>query len=489
VSQDESRNDAVSARQPDPPAYEPPDDGNDGFALLQGSAPWARRLTRRAKLLRASVIVGVVALAVSVVAGSTVIAQVIGDRFTAHPPSTLRVVQSFPTFPAQSLHANLPLSAYTAPIALIQLAPGSSRDAGMSPAWACWVTEPLRQTAGGLSVLHAARTLDGGASWLERAVPAVSATGCQIVADQEAPSRALLIAHTNATDGPACQSRLLLTQDDGVTWREIAPSPTVGAGCTASYALQMGAVFVTPAADSATGAPGGVAFWRIDSSGPWTSPDTGQPQLIVTAVVGARPGGRLLGLATMNGAPDSTREMMESADGGTTWRSIGSLPGPHPTLFVGERGQRAPGGPIYAIADGRPQTAGAAPTLALWRWDDANHVWATLPAIPHLPTAPDPLAQPETTVVGVGPDGGLLVSVPDGTSKNEEPAGRALWYWANTARRWVVSETVHPAGAYLFGLGWSGDTATLWLIYLHIGVPPHLELYTTRFTPNTLTLK
>jgi hypothetical protein len=223
------------------------------------------------------------------------------------------------------------------------------------------------------------------------------------------------------------------------------------------------------------------------------SSDTGQPDLLVTAVVGASPSGGLFGVANHDGAPDSPGELMESADSGATWRSVVNLPGPHATLFVDERGQRAPDSPVYAITDGAPQPAGNtdanASTRALWRLDEAQHGWATLPAIPHLPTAPDPLTQPETTVVGVGPDAGLLVSVPDGASKNEEPAGRALWYWANTAQRWVVSETVHPAGAYLYGLGWSGDTATLWLIYLHIGVPPHLELYTTRFTSNTLALK
>jgi hypothetical protein len=112
-----------------------------------------------------------------------------------------------------------------------------------------------------------------------------------------------------------------------------------------------------------------------------------------------------------------------------------------------------------------------------------------LPGIPRAVNIPDPLTQPETAVVGVGPDGGLLVSAPLTTSVTDEPANRVFWYWVDTAQRWIRNEAASAPGAYLFGLGWSGDAATLWLIYLHLGVPPHLEMFTTRFTADSFRLK
>ena len=125
----------------------------------------------------------------------------------------------------------------------------------------------------------------------------------------------------------------------------------------------------------------------------------------------------------------------------------------------------------------------------LWRWNDERRQWVALPDIPRLVNVPDPLAQPDTAVVGVGPNGGLLVSAPITASMNEEPASRSFWYWEETTQRWSRNDAASAPGAYLYGLGWSGNAATLWLIYLHLGVPPHLEMFTTRFSADSFSPK
>ena len=72
---------------------------------------------------------------------------------------------------------------------------------------------------------------------------------------------------------------------------------------------------------------------------------------------------------------------------------------------------------------------------------------------------------------------------------NEEPASRSFWYWEETTQRWIRNDAASAPGAYLYGLGWSGNAATLWLIYLHLGVPPHLEMFTTRFSADSFAPK
>ncbi len=145
--------------------------------------------------------------------------------------------------------------------------------------------------------------------------------------------------------------------------------------------------------------------------------------------------------------------------------------------------------PIYAISNKASQTTQGIPARVLWQWNDERRQWVALPDIPRLVNVPDPLAQPDTAVVGVGPDGGLLVSAPITASMNEEPASRSFWYWEETTQRWIRNDAASAPGAYLYGLGWSGNAATLWLIYLHLGVPPHLEMFTTRFSADSFAPK
>jgi hypothetical protein len=469
----------------EPTGQEPPD---DGFSLFQGPIPWAQRLTRRAKVFRVTALVGLALVTISIVAGSSLIAQFFpqaGGSTTLTAPSSLRSALPFPTFPAMSLRATLPPSAYTTPISLIHVAPGYSTNPFISSAWVCWVTEPLVRSPGTANVLHVARTLDGGQTWRELASTISTASGCQIAADHEAFSSALLVADGSDGGTGPCSARLLLTQDDGDSWRSI-PTPQVYAtDCAAEYSLFGDTIFSSAGADLAAAAPQSAAVWRIGSSSAWTVANAG-PHLIVTAVVGQRSNGRFLGAAAF-ADPAGSGSLVESADDGATWSQIGALPGANATLYVDERAPQAHAAnePIYAISNKAPQTSQGVPARVLWRWNDERRQWAALPDIPRLVNVPDPLAQPDTAVVGVGPDGGLLVSAPITASMNEEPASRSFWYWEETAQRWIRNDAASAPGAYLYGLGWSGNTATLWLIYLHLGVPPHLEMFTTRFSADS----
>ena len=463
---------------------EPPD---EGFGLLQGSIPWARRLTPRAKVLRIAALFGLALVTVGIVAGSALIAQFFpqaGGAKTSAGFSGHDDALPFPTFPAVSMHATLPTSAYTTPISLIHVAPGYSSNAFLSSAWVCWVTEPLVRSPGSASLLHVARTLDGGQSWREVTPPVTSASGCQIAADHEAFSIVLLVADVGDSGTGPCSTQLLLTQDDGDSWSAIPPPQEYASDCAAEYSLFGDTVFASAGEDPTTQPPRPVEIWRVSASSAWATASAGSG-LIVTAMSGQRLSGKLLGVAAYADPHSGPGSVVESADGGATWSQIGALPGATATLYVDERapGAHAAADPVYAISL-KSQTAQSSPVRTLWRWNDERRQWAALPDIPRLANVPDPLAQPDTTVVGVGPDGGLLVSAPITASMNEEPASRTFWYWEDTAQRWIRNEAASAPGVYLYGLGWSGNAATLWLIYLHLGVPPHLEMFTTRFTPD-----
>jgi hypothetical protein len=480
------------------PQDEPPDEPSgqesldDGFGLLQGSMPWARRLTRRAKFFRIAALVGLALITVGIVAGSSLISQLFpqaGGSKTLTAPSGLRSALPFPTFPAMSLRATLPPSAYTTPISLIHVAPGYSSNPFISSAWVCWVTEPLVRSPGTTNVLHVARTLDGGQTWRELAPTISSASGCHIAADHENFSSALLVA--DASDGGTgpCAARLLLTQDDGDSWRPIPTPQTYATDCSGGYSLFGDTIFAS-AGENTTTPPQSVEAWRIGASSAWTIASAG-PDLIVTAVIGQRSDGRLLGAAAFADPNAGSGSIVESADGGATWSQIGALPGANATLYMDERAPKAHAAnePVYAISNKAPQTTQGVPARVLWRWDDERHQWVALPDIPRLVNVPDPLAQPDTAAVGVGPDGGLLVSAPITASLDDEPASRSFWYWEDTTQHWIRNDTASAPGAYLYGLGWSGNAATLWLIYLHLGVPPHLEMFTTRFSADSFNPK
>ena len=460
----------------------PPD---DGFGLLQGPIPWARRLTPRAKVLRVAALVGLALATVGVVAGSSLIAQLFpqaGGARTSTGHSGLNRALPFPTFPTMSLRATLPPSAYTTPISLIHVAPGYSSNAFLSSAWVCWVTQPLIRTPGSASLLHVARTVDGGQSWREFTLPVTSASGCQIAASHESFSSALLVADVSDAGTGPCSTRLLLTQDDGDSWRSIPTPEEYASDCAASYSLFDHTIFASAGEDLATAPPRPVEVWQVGVSSAWTTTLAGVG-MALTSVNGARPGGKLLGAARFTDTHAGVGQLMESTNGGLNWSAIGSLPDANTELFLDARtpDPNKPVSPIYAIS-ATSQSAQSSPARALWRWNYERRQWVALPDIPRLVNVPDPLIQPDTAVVGVGPDGGLLVSAPITASMNEEPASRSFWYWEDTAQRWIRNDAASAPGAYLFGLGWSGNSATLWLIYLHLGIPPHLEIFTTRFT-------
>jgi hypothetical protein len=490
VPQREPLRNLLPAREPASSSQEAPD---EGFLLLQGPAAWTEPLTRRAKLSRLAVILGVALLAVGVVAGSSALPRLFpsaSDKAASHAPSSLRSALPFPTYSATNLRASLPVSAYTTPISHISVAPGFSADAHISVAWICWVTVPL-QSAGAAFALHAARTLDGGRTWLEVPTPITSAAACRIIADHDTPERALLVVETSVGEIGACAPRLLLTSDDGGAWNEIPPAPIYATDCAAQYAMLANRIFVSADATSLSGRPETVESWRIGQASSWLPATSGLPGLIVTSVAGVQSNGRLVGAAIFTDPQAGAGQLVESEDGGATWSVTGSLPGANATLFMDERAAalRTSAQPIYVIADIPPQTDHTYPTRALWRWNETPATWESLPGIPRLANAPDPLTQPDSAVIGMGPGGGLLVSAPVPGSANEEPASRYFWYWDDTAQRWLLNESQSASGAYLYGLGWSANDATLWFIYLHIGVPPHLELHTAGLAENTFAVK
>jgi hypothetical protein len=383
-----------------------------------------------------------------------------------------------------SLRATLPPSAYTTPISQIHVAPGYSSNPFISSAWVCWVTAPLVRSPGTASVLHVARTLDGGQTWRELAPTISSASGCQIAADHKNFSSALLVADGSDGGTGPCSAQLLLTQDDGDSWRSIPTPQAYAADCAAEYSLFGDTIFAS-AGENATTQPQSVEVWRIGASSAWATPFAGVGA-VLTSVTGMRSSGKLLGAALFIDPHAGVGRLVGSDDDGVSWGDIGGLPGSNSKLFVDAR---TPDGgtatrPIYATSF-EAQSAQSLPVRALWRWNDERRQWVALPDIPRLVNVPDPLAQPDTAVVGVGPDGGLLVSAPISASVNEEPASRSFWYWQETTQRWIRNDAASAPGAYLYGLGWSGNAATLWLIYLHLGVPPHLEMFTTRFSADS----
>jgi hypothetical protein len=141
---------------------------------------------------------------------------------------------------------------------------------------------------------------------------------------------------------------------------------------------------------------------------------------------------------------------------------------------------RPDAGAIYAVSDQAIQSPGGSAKRALWRWNEGSRVWEALPGIPHLSNAPDPLAQSDFAVIGVGVDGGLLVVAPGANQTGDDQSRQNFWYWNRASQRWLVSESQVALVVRPYGIGWSANNATLWLIYAHLGVPAHVELYTTK---------
>ena len=132
----------------------------------------------------------------------------------------------------------------------------------ISPAWVCWVTEPLVRSPGTASVLHVARTLDGGQTWRELAPTISSASGCQIATHSRAFSSALLVADGSDGGTGPCSAQLLLTEDDGDSWRSIPTPQAYTTDCAAEYHLFGDTIFASPGADLAA-AP---QWWQCGGS-------------------------------------------------------------------------------------------------------------------------------------------------------------------------------------------------------------------------------
>jgi hypothetical protein len=422
-----------------------------------------------------------VALAVGVVGGSSLVMRFGGDRPTSHAASSLRSALPFPLLPTTSQRGSLPPSAYTTSINAIDLAPGYSSDAHAMPGWVCWVTDPSQQSPAGASALHAARTLNGGLSWREVALPLNSATSCDMETDHDIAARAL-VAVTTASDATgACSTRLLVTRDNGDHWSEIPPAPQYASDCAAGFRLFHDTLFAFAGADPVTAKLRPIALWKIGVSSSWTQASSGRADMVVTAVAGQRAGGQLLGAATFADPNAGPGSLVESADGGATWNAIGALPSVNAALFIdeGPPASRSGADTIYALSEHAPQSVGESNTRALWRWNESRRLWQALPGIPHLQNAPAPLAEADFAVIGVGLDGGLLAVAPGANQPGDDQSRQNFWYWNARENRWLVSESQIALVVRPYGIGWSGENATLWLIYAHLGVPAHVELYTT----------
>ncbi len=438
-------------------------------------------LNRVGRLRRAGVAVGVVLLALLVLLGPALSLALSGafaparDRAQAALDPHPRAVA---TFPASGSKITIPSG--SAGVGALSVSPAAGAP---GTAYACWPTRISVQPTSG--ALHLAYTTDGGLTWRSLAPPTMSgaASGCLVRPDALSPDGLLLAVDDDAASVP-CALPALYALRLGGAWRPV-PLPT-GAlpACGFQVALAASAVYLwadTPLMPD-TADSRGLFVWSPDLGASWRTSPAGLGNYSAFALLGVHARGQLLAQAT-HAAPAHGDALLESLDGGDSWVERGALPGTHPVVAALAPTSASSGdgwGALYATSAEVVSQPGDVIQYQLWATTSPTGPWAKLPAVPSPQPGTGSGGQDgEPLTLGAGPRGGLLIAlpVPDTTQSRNTPQ-RELWLWDPARRAWLLGAELLPFDAFFDGLEWRGDTPTLWLTLIHLGVPPTVDLYT-----------
>lgn len=452
-----------------------------------------RRLIARQKLTRGAVAVLAVALALFTLLDGPGATRGALNTLNAKLFSPL----STPTIAASDYTLQqLPPSAQH--LSTISLAPVAETS---GTAFACWVNPfpdaPADQR--GLAVIY--RTSDFGHSWRRLAFSRIVAVGCSVVTsavtDAAGGVGALVIAAPGYTTGGLCETpNLFAALGDGEVWTAVPwAAPGVTAPCDIQFALAGDAIFAWSTQPLITSASPANAAGRLivtrDYGATWSAADAGMGDDAGLALVGFRPGGRILATMPDVSGPPGAAMLMESSDYGATWRDLGDPPGAFPVVYASTDPSATDSGGwgrLYVRA--RPLISGvpADASHALLATATPGSKWTPIPLPPLVALDDSGVESALPVVVAVGPAGSLLVErgfVPTNNESQLSPE-RRLWVWSAGQRRWLLDPQPSLSNADLLGWGWSHGDQTIWVTSLELGVPPTLLLFTKTYTAANL---
>lgn len=451
-------------------------DDEQEFVVESGAPSFTLRLTRRQKLLRGGVALLVVVAAAFVLLGG--------------PSATASLLDS-PHQPVAAA-ARIPM-AHVGQLAAISLPPGSATiptlhigpaAGGPGAAYACW-TSPVVGVGGVTAgILHVTALTAGSLRWRAVSPPVTHATRCDIVADAVKPQAALLSVLTRPGDGAVCLlPDLYLTTDGGATWQKASLPDSHLHVCSVNLDLEDGRIYATsdvPLLPTQSGAPN--VFGRLivstDRGRTWRAADGALGSAASITLAGIRPGGRLLVVVSSPVHPGIS-VLWESGDDGISWRSLGTLPGTYAQVYVSQNpADTASGGwgRLYVRTQAPAQSDGGGGPHTYYATGYPGSGWRVVPSLPVAPINRGG-GSVDALDAGVGPGGLLYVTqVIAGLNDRAFTPPRTVWIWDPRQSRWLLSPVGLPANTLAQGMSWTATTMYLWLIIVHQGIPPTVQI-------------
>lgn len=479
-------------REPDGEGANGPDASDDFIITGRGDRPIAvQRLSRSGKARRLLIPVALVAVTAAILLGGQTVSALF-PKTVPHLVSVQSDLASFPAYtPPTPYKVHLPPGSSTSPISMIHLSPASGRPAEANTAYVCWVSRGQPELARARS-LQVAVTVDGGATWTPLTPPAQTGGSCSIQVDSLGATAALLAIFPEATAQAPCPLPALFhSANAGLSWRVIPLPPDAQPVCGVQFTLAHGVIYLSAdkplshnvLSSSSVRSVSGLLLRSTDFGVSWRACDT-MGVATSARVIAVRDSGVTLAEASIaTGGGQVYDALFESHDYGDAWAEVARLPASQTTVHASANpDERSEGGwgPLYATVTVHPQgkPAGVA-ILQVWKLSSDHTRWERLPAIPSVLSPDAPAPDEDTVVVGVGSSGSLIVAAPAPDVPNQEtPSAKYLWLWDATQQQWALDSYRIDSGAYFSDLGWYHNSPTLWITYIHLGIPPHIELFT-----------
>lgn len=459
-------------------------DEDQSFIVESGALSFTQRLTRRQKLLRGAV--------------TSLVVVVTAFFLLGGPGATSSLIVGLHE---QAAAAPVPM-ARVAPISTVRLPPGSATIATLriSPAangdeaYACWVAPSLVANAAA-GTLHVAALGGASESWRPVDPPVPTAVRCGIAADTVYPSKALLSAYDRTGSGASCSlPRLYFTGDGGATWTPVNWPRLSQAICSLQVELVAGHIYAASpgwrlAFDGRTANSNVRLIVSTNLGQSWQAGDAGLNDAPDFKLVGIRQGSELLAQISDQSQPNVST-LWESHDDGTSWISLGRLPGANAQVYVSQNpADTAHGGwgKLYLSAQTLINGVASGPERTFFATAYPGSGWSMLVGLPMPPgdTGPEPI---DTADTGVGPNGQFYVmrSMTSSNGRAFVPQ-RSLWIWDARKRRWLMSPVGIPENALLQGMNWNGPSMRLWMTIIHPGIPPTVQIAALTLTSQSST--
>jgi len=455
---------------------------------------WERRLSGKAKLRRASIILAAVLLALAVLAASSGVFATLRQHLGAanSAPAGTPIPWIIPPQLPSKRTATLPISSWQT----IPVPEGGRSQIDFTPypenpdaLFACAAVRDIPGQGPLAGPVKLWRSYDSGQQWQLLSLPKLTADTCVVRIAVRNDGRILLLTHTTSAAGACLSPTVLLSEDNGDTWTSLSPPHPgpAGAGVQRCDAWASGNYLYWYEADAcatASGTPCDELARSEDGGKSWRHADNGLTSGYFSPIWSNEDGGKTLlaGYLSAQAASPPITALWASNDAGDHWQPLPNFP--HSALtntYISLEPNVAANDPsnvIYRELIGPLATnLDNVVEMPNGQVGGAGQAWKTLPSLP-VPGAGahyDGIA----AIVGVASKGELLVFGPNPrsgattVSSNEAhvtpPSPDRLWGWNPESRRWEVAASALPVIPEEATISWGPDprsrTGTwIWLI-------------------------